>query len=65
MHIMNADHKRRIGVLVKKHNGWWEGDTARFPTVHDKVQFEAELHEPQRPEDSGEMPWPGKGGGAY
>lgn len=27
-------------MAVKAHNGWIEGDVARFPTVYDKQQFE-------------------------
>lgn len=30
---------KEIKALVKKFNGWWEGDTARFPTPHEKDQF--------------------------
>lgn len=31
--------------LVRKHDGWFEGSVARFPTVWDRQQFEREYHE--------------------
>jgi len=31
---------KQLTALLKAHNGWWEGDIARFPSVWDKDQFE-------------------------
>lgn len=33
---------RETRTLVRKHQGWMEGDTARFPSVYNKEQFERE-----------------------
>lgn len=37
--------RKELNALVKKHNGWWDGDVARFPTPHDKDQFLKALKE--------------------
>jgi hypothetical protein len=37
-----ADRKI-VERLVALHKGWFEGDTARFPTVHNKQAFEKAL----------------------
>jgi predicted metal-dependent hydrolase len=34
---------REFRALVRKHGGWIEDDMARFPSPHQKNQFEAEL----------------------
>lgn len=35
--------KLMVERLVVLHKGWWEGDTARFPTVHNREMFEKAL----------------------
>lgn len=32
--------KQEFAKLAKRYGGWMEGDIARFPSVHQKTQFE-------------------------